>query len=91
MVQRRFQDIKAYIVNVTELIWNYITYRDSFPKGVKLAVLPGINETVIDMPYNCNGCEFYDLNMFIMKDSSGFSKPSMKAIRRMAQRYFGTE
>ena len=65
--------------------------RDSFPKGVKLAVLPGINETVIDMPDNCNGCEFYDLNMFIMKDSNGFSKPSMKAIRRMAQRYFGTE
>ena len=37
---RIINDIAAYIKNVTELIWNFILNRDSYPSNALLAVQP---------------------------------------------------
>ncbi|KGI60819.1 hypothetical protein [Prevotella sp. S7 MS 2] len=88
MIQKRFQDAKSYIVNLTELIWNYIRHRDWFPEGSLLAIQPEIIEVVIELPANCNGCELFDPQLFIRRNALGYAVPNMQAIRQLARRYY---
>ena len=86
---RIINDIATYIKNVTELIWNFILNRDSYPSNALLAVQPELMETVIDSPDQCKHCDFYDLKMLVTKDVNGNLKPNSLAIRNMANRYYG--
>ena len=86
---RIINDIATYIKNVTELIWNFILNRDSYPSNALLAVQPELMETVIDSPDQCKHCDFYDLKMLVTKDMNGNLKPNSLAIRNMANRYYG--
>lgn len=85
---RIINDIAAYIKNVTELIWNFILNRDSYPENALLAIQPELMETVIDNPQECKGCDFYDIKMLLSVDAKGNLKPNELAIRNMANRYF---
>ena len=86
---RIINDIATYIKNVTELIWNFILNRDSYPSNALLAVQPELMETVIDSPDQCKHCDFYDLKMLVTKDMNGNLTPHSLAIRNTAHRYSG--
>lgn len=85
---RRFKNIKSYIKDVTELIWNYIRHKNYYPQHALLAVMPELMETVIDHPNNCKECEFYAIDQFISTDLYGRQSPNHAAIERMAGRYY---
>ncbi len=87
-IMRIINDIAAYIKSVTDLIWNFILNRDSYPENAQLAVLPELMETVIDNPAECKGCDFYDIKMLMSVDANGNLSPNERAIRNMANRYF---
>lgn len=83
-----FNDAKAYIKDLTNLIWNYILNRDLYPANAKLAVQPEIMANVIDDPSQCRYCDIYDLNLLICHDRTGNPQPNMMAIKNVANRYF---
>lgn len=83
-----FNDITAYIKNVTDLLWDFINHREQYPKNALLAVQPEVMVTVIDNPEDCKECDFYDPMTLMDKDREGQLKPSKKNIFKMASRYF---
>lgn len=83
-----FNDMSAYIGDLTNLIWNYIKNRELYPENAKLAVQPEIMANVIDDPSMCQFCDFYDLNIFIAKDGMGKPVPNALAIKNVANRYY---
>ncbi len=85
---RIFSDIKSYTSDVTSLIWNFILHRDAYPENAKLAVQPELMVNVIDDPEQCHYCDFYDINLFISRDSEGKPVPNSIAIKNMASRYY---
>ncbi len=85
---KKFDDIKAYIVNVTELIWNFILHPEAYPSNASLVVQPELMETVIDNPNECKYCDFYNLNLLMQRDSRGRMVPNRCAIANMARRYY---
>jgi hypothetical protein len=85
---RIFDDMKAYMGDVTSLIWNFIQHRDAYPKNAQLAVQPEVMANVIDDPAECQHCDFYDLNKLISCDSSGQPMPNHAAIHQIACRYY---
>ena len=88
MSMKLFNDTNTYMKDVTNLIWNYIRNRELYPENAKLAVQPEIMANVIDDPSQCRYCDFYDLNMLIVRDGNGRMTPNQLAIRNMANRYF---
>jgi|GEM_PF-3531211 hypothetical protein len=43
---------------LTNLVWDYIRYRASFPANTVLAVQRELAFNVFDTPDNCRGCDF---------------------------------
>ena len=85
---RIFDDMKAYMGDVTNLVWNFIQHRDAYPMNAQLAVQPEVMANVIDDPALCQHCDFYDLNNLIACDSSGQPMPNHAAIHKIACRYY---
>ncbi len=85
---RKFNDIRTYIVNLTELIWNFIRHPEAYPKNALLAVQPDLMETVIDNPNECKYCDFYNLNLLVERDNQGNMVPNNGAIAQLARRYY---
>lgn len=83
-----FNDMTAYVRDVTGLIWNYIHHRDFYPDNAQLAVQPDLMACVIEDPTQCKHCDFYDLGTLISKDSQGELVPNTHAIQNMANRYY---
>lgn len=88
MEMKLFNDTAAYVKDLTNLIWNYIRNREQYPDNAKLAVQPEILANVIDDPAQCAYCDFYDLSLFIAKDTNGQLVPNQLAIRNVANRYY---
>lgn len=85
---RKFNDIRTYTVNVTELIWNFIRHPEAYPSNASLVVQPELMETVIDNPEECKYCDYYNINMLVERDSQGNMVPNSYAIANMARRYY---
>ncbi len=84
-----FSDATAYSKDLKNLVWNYINNRELYPDNAKLAVQPEIMATVIDDPAFCRYCDFFELNLFISKDTTGKLVPNDVAIQNVANRYYG--
>ena len=85
---RIFDDIKEYMGDVTNLVWNFIQNRDAYPQNAQLAVQPEVLANVIDDPAECQHCDFFDLNQLIVCDQNGRLVPNPVAIHKMASRYY---
>ena len=83
-----FDNMAAYVKDVTGLIWNYIHHRDLYPDNAQLAVQPELMASVIDDPTLCRHCDFYELATLISKDEKGRLVPNTSAIQNMANRYY---
>ena len=84
-----FNDATAYSKDLKNLVWNYINNREQYPDNAKLAVQPEIMANVIDDPAQCHFCDFFELNLFISKDTAGKLVPNDLAIQNVANRYYG--
>ncbi len=85
---RIFDDMKAYVGDVTGLVWNFIHHRDAYPQNAQLAVQPEVLANVIDDPAECQHCDFYDLNQLMSRDQHGRLIPNPAAIHKIASRYY---
>lgn len=83
-----FNDMGAYMGDLTNLIWNYIKNKELYPENAKLAVQPEIMANVIDDPEQCHYCDFYDLSLLISTDGKGKAVPNITAIQSVANRYY---
>lgn len=88
MEVKLFEDMTAYVKDVTSLIWNYIHHREQYPANAQLAVQPEVMANVIEDPAQCRHCDFYDLGTLISKDAKGKLVPNTHAIENMANRYY---
>ena len=87
-MNKRIEDIKSYINEVTDLIKRYINNYDEYPKGARLLVEPILCETVIDDPRGCRGVEQYNINKFVKIDRYGIPMPNLHAIMELAKKYY---
>lgn len=53
------KDIKSYIHDLTDLVWNFIRNRAIYPANAVLAVRRELACNVFDSPDNCQECDFY--------------------------------
>ena len=85
---RKFNDIRTYTTNVTELIWHFIRHPEAYPNNASLVVQPELMETVIDNPNECKYCDTYNINLLVERDGQGNMVPNHYAIANMARRYY---
>jgi hypothetical protein len=82
------KDIKSYIHDLTNLVWDYIRYRASFPANTVLAVQRELACNVFDTPDNCRGCDFYAPGLLLTHNDKGAVVPNHTMIRNIANRYY---
>ncbi len=87
-MNKRIEDIKSYINEVTDLIKRYINNQDQYPRGARLLVEPVLCETVIDDPRGCRGVEQYNINKFVKTDNYDIPMPNLDAIMELAKKYY---
>ena len=87
-IMKIFDNMAGYVVDLTNLIWNYIQHRDLYPDNAKLAVQPEVMVNIIDDPSACRHCDFYDLSLLISQDREGKPVPNHLAIKNVANKYY---
>ncbi len=83
------KDIKSYIHDLTDLVWNFIRNRAIYPANAVLAVQRELACNVFDSPDNCRECDFYAPGLLITHNDKGSVVPNYAMIKSIAKRYYG--